>query len=95
MLSKYPALKMTSAENRIFNRQLRACWVIRGKIVTETTDPLPFDEGAKAYKERKTPESNPYPEDHWKHKEWHLGWSDAEECDGESWDWTRQSFKAN
>ncbi|WP_255711968.1 hypothetical protein [Marinagarivorans cellulosilyticus] len=31
--------------------------------MTETTDALPFDEGAKAYKDRENPESNPYPED--------------------------------
>lgn len=59
---------------------------------------LPFDEGAQAYRDRKTPDSNPYPEDkdhadNWKHEEWWLGWSQEEECDGESWDWETDSFK--
>ena len=53
---------------------------------------LPFDEGAQAYRDRKKPDSNPYTEKDWKHSEWWLGWSQEEECDGESWNWETDSF---
>jgi len=39
-----------------------------------------------------TPNENPYAKDEWKHNEWWLGWSQEEECDGESWDWETDSF---
>lgn len=39
---------------------------------------LPADEGHQAFRDRKTPDDNLYPEDNWKHKEWQFSW-DCEE----------------
>lgn len=39
------------------------------------------------------PESIECVEDDWRHDEWYLGWSHAEECDTTgSWDWSTDSF---
>ena len=55
---------------------------------------LPFDQGRRAYKDRKSEDDNPYPESSWQHDEWWKGWNDAAECDpDESWDWTQNKFK--
>jgi len=54
---------------------------------------LAFVEGSQAYRERKSPDLNPYAKHNFKHNEWYLGWSQEEECDGESWDWKTDSFK--
>ncbi|MCX4030142.1 hypothetical protein H0A36_17365 [Endozoicomonas sp. SM1973] len=56
-------------------------------------DRLPYDEGAEAYHLRKHYNTNPYPKEDWKHEEWYLGWSQSEECDGDSWDWSTDDFK--
>lgn len=54
---------------------------------------LPYDEGAEAYYNRKLPEDNPYIEGDWRHDEWWLGWSQTEECDGQSYDFASGKFK--
>lgn len=54
---------------------------------------LPYDEGAEAYYNRKLPDDNPYLEGDWRHDEWWLGWSQTEQCDGESWDFAAGKFK--
>jgi len=55
---------------------------------------LPYDEGAEAYYQRKTPEDNPYPKGDWRHDEWWLGWSGSEQSDdSQSWDFATNSFK--
>lgn len=58
----------------------------------ETDQALPFDEGRFAYRNRMHHTTNPYSEPDWKHKEWWLGWSDAEECDGITFDWKIDQF---
>lgn len=59
-----------------------------------TSDRLPYDEGDEAYSKRLLPSANPYPEDDWRHDEWDLGWSAAEQIDEtQSWDWATDSFK--
>ncbi len=56
-------------------------------------DTLPYDEGHKAFMNKVLPDNNPYSEDDWRHDEWDLGWSHAEECDTTgSWDWSADSF---
>jgi len=59
----------------------------------EIDNDLPADEGKKAYQNRLHHNSNPYNEDKWQHNEWWLGWSMAEECDGYSFDWSKDCFK--
>jgi hypothetical protein len=54
---------------------------------------LPYDEGSEAYNNRKHYNTNPYSEADWKHEEWHLGWSQQEECDSHSWDYEKDDFK--
>jgi len=55
---------------------------------------LPYDEGDEAYSKRLLLSANPYPEGDWRHDEWYLGWSAAEEIDeNQSYDWATESFK--
>lgn len=56
-------------------------------------EPLPYDLGNNAYLARKLPSENPFPADDWRHDEWLLGWSHAEECDSYSYDWAAGKFK--
>lgn len=60
------------------------------------TPDLPVDEGAEAYRQRKTLESNPYPAEDWRHGEWEFGWRNQEECDEPgTFDWSTGAFKAS
>lgn len=61
--------------------------------MSQQIERLPYDEGAEAYYQRKLPEHNPYPKGNWNHDEWRLGWSQAEECDGNSFDFATGKFK--
>lgn len=56
---------------------------------------LPVVEGRIAYHNRKDTDTNPYVESDWRHNEWWLGWSMAEESDvDEAYDWKTASFKS-
>ncbi|SHH61388.1 hypothetical protein SAMN02745129_2530 [Ferrimonas marina] len=55
---------------------------------------LPFDMGVDAYRSRLLLEDNPFAEECWQHREWMLGWMDAEETDSDSqYDWGTGQFK--
>lgn len=57
-------------------------------------DKLPYDEGYEAYQARLNTDSNPHPEPDWRHNEWYLGWSSAEETDQDQmFDFATDSFK--
>ena len=60
----------------------------------KVSDRLPYDEGDEAYSKRLLPSANPYAEGDWRHDEWYLGWSAAEQIDDtQAYDWATDSFK--
>ncbi len=59
-----------------------------------TPEPIPFDQGAEAYRRRVNFSANPFPPETWQHGEWDDGWWNACECDpDESYDWATSKFK--
>ena len=54
---------------------------------------LPADEGHQAFRDRKTPDDNPYPEDDWRNKEWQFGWDCEEQSNENLFDWKTGEFK--
>ena len=54
---------------------------------------LPADEGHEAYRDRKTPNNNPYPAGSWQAKEWQFGWDCEEQSDSNAFDWSTGQFK--
>jgi hypothetical protein len=43
-------------------------------------DPMPHNDGAKAFNEGKCRSSNPHAQDTWQHEEWDFGWKTEDEC---------------
>lgn len=64
-----------------------------GKMCASKIDqPLPADEGHQAFRDRKTPEDNPYAEDDWRNKEWLFGWECEEQSNDGMFDWAAGKF---
>ena len=51
------------------------------------------DEGHQAYRNRKTPNDNPYLAGSWQAAEWQFGWDCEEQSDSNAIDWTSGQFK--
>jgi len=54
---------------------------------------LPADEGHQAFKDRKTPDENPYKEADWQYAEWQFGWDCEEQANSELFDHRTGKFK--
>lgn len=62
--------------------------------MSSTTNELPFDEGADAYRSKRNADANPYTGGSWQHDEWFDGWKNANECDpDDSYDGLESRFK--
>jgi len=53
---------------------------------------LPADEGHQAFRDRKTPDDNPYPKSDWRHKEWQFGWDCEEQSNDGVFNWEAGKF---
>lgn len=59
-----------------------------------TSNELPFDEGAAAYRSGRDTDANPHPAGSWQHDEWRDGWQNENECDpDDSYDWIEMRFR--
>lgn len=54
---------------------------------------LPADEGHQAFRDRKTPDDNPYSEDDWRYNKWKFGWDCEEQSNDGIFDWLTGKFK--
>ncbi len=63
-------------------------------VSTESpNEDLPADEGHQAFRDRKTPDDNPYQEDDWRYSEWQFGWDCEEQSNPDLFDWPSGKFK--
>jgi hypothetical protein len=58
-----------------------------------SADYLPVDEGHQAFRDRKTPDDNPYQKDDWRYSEWQFGWDSEEQSNDDLFDWPSGKFK--
>ncbi len=54
---------------------------------------LPADKGRRAFRERMTPEQNPYREQDWQHNERQFGRDCEEQSNPNGFDWATGKFK--
>ncbi len=58
------------------------------------TKELPYDQGAKAFKDRIVLGRNPYNEDDWRHDEWNKGWlAESDITTDAEYDYAADQFK--
>jgi hypothetical protein len=64
--------------------------------VPDSNKELPYDEGARAFKDRIPLGQNPYSESDWQCDEWDKGWQAEYDIDSnDSYDWSADKFKQN
>ena len=57
-----------------------------------SSEDLPADEGHQAFRDRKTPDDNPYVVDDWRFNEWQFGWDCEEQSSPDLFDWPTGKF---